>query len=365
MKLKLDREGFVKTLGSVASFAGRENLFPILATVLLEADANELKLTCTDMETGLISRVPSEVAAAGSGCLPAARLLGYTSGLESSGLELYLNGTGSLQVSAGRNKAKFPTLDASGYPDLPEPSGPQYELPAKEFLKALQRALISTARTDGMVAAHRSCIHFEPETAELVLTSADDHRLTLCRVPCGDPPPTAFDLHRDSCTKLYRILKSSSSNAILMYLSENHAWVSIEGSVVIMRRTVGVAYPSYTKRILKREKGAVVTDSKSLLRAIQSACAVSDQNSSAVDLEITADEILVRSAGQAGEVSNSVACVIKDGAPGKMRINRTYLTDFLSLADGPVGFYYPRPSQNEFWIEGNENYRHFIAGMHI
>lgn len=365
MKFTVAREAFLKSLNPACGFAGREGLIPILSNVHINAsDTGALWLTCSDMESGLVSRLDAQVIEGGKGCVSATRLAAYISGVDAPEVQLAVNGSGSMAVFAGRNKAKFPVIEASGYPDLPEMSGDAWTLPLEDFQTALTRTLISTARTDGMVGAHRGAIHFEPSDGKMVMTSADDHRLTLCEVECGCHKFEAFDMHRDSASKLLRLLKASSEATASISLDGNHIFMAVGPSVVLLRRMAGISYPAYAKRIPKPESGGVVVDAKSLLRAIQSARSVSDQTQSAVDLEVTESEIMVRCGGQAGEVSNSVDCVVKDYAPGKLRMNHAYICEFLSLTDGPVGFRYPRPAQNDFWVEGDATYRHFIAGMH-
>ena len=54
MKLTIDRMSLLRPLGQVQSVVERRNTIPILANVVLRADAGELSLTATDMDLSLI-----------------------------------------------------------------------------------------------------------------------------------------------------------------------------------------------------------------------------------------------------------------------------------------------------------------------
>ena len=49
MKLTIERAALLRSLGHVQSVVERRNTIPILANVLIEAEAGKLRLTATDM----------------------------------------------------------------------------------------------------------------------------------------------------------------------------------------------------------------------------------------------------------------------------------------------------------------------------
>ena len=62
MRLTIEKPRLTKALAHVASVVERRNTIPILSNVLLTADANELKLTATDLDMELVETVACTIS---------------------------------------------------------------------------------------------------------------------------------------------------------------------------------------------------------------------------------------------------------------------------------------------------------------
>ena len=71
MKLTIERAALLRSLGHVQSVVERRNTIPILANVLIEAEAGKLRLTATDMDLNIVDEVAAEVADSGATTAPA------------------------------------------------------------------------------------------------------------------------------------------------------------------------------------------------------------------------------------------------------------------------------------------------------
>jgi len=75
MKFKLQKEIFLKLIQTVQSAISTKTSLPILANILIEADKNELKLTATDLDMGISSKLNLQPEIQGAMTLPAKKLL--------------------------------------------------------------------------------------------------------------------------------------------------------------------------------------------------------------------------------------------------------------------------------------------------
>ena len=61
MKFAIDRLSLLRPLGHVSSVVERRNTIPILANIVMRADAGQLSLTATDMEMDIAEQISCSV----------------------------------------------------------------------------------------------------------------------------------------------------------------------------------------------------------------------------------------------------------------------------------------------------------------
>ena len=75
MKIKVQKEAFLKALQKVSNIIGSRTTLPVLANILVEAKDDQLTLTTTDLELRLTTTVAAVVEEPGITTLPAKKLL--------------------------------------------------------------------------------------------------------------------------------------------------------------------------------------------------------------------------------------------------------------------------------------------------
>ena len=65
MEFRIDKDTFLKALQKVQGIVERRNTMPILSNVLIEASPGLIHVTATDLEVGMRSSYPTEVAKEG------------------------------------------------------------------------------------------------------------------------------------------------------------------------------------------------------------------------------------------------------------------------------------------------------------
>ena len=123
MKVTLERNHLLKSLGHVHRVVERRNTYPILANVLLRASDAGLDLRATDLDIEVTENVPAMTATAGTTTVPAHTLYEIVRKL-ADGAEVKLE-TGPRQIEANAlyRRAGFERCEAWGeYLDSPATS---------------------------------------------------------------------------------------------------------------------------------------------------------------------------------------------------------------------------------------------------
>ena len=118
MKLTIDRMSLLRPLGQVQSVVERRNTIPILANVVLQADAGELSLTATDMDMDIATKVGCSVVTTGTATMSAHLLYDIARKLpDGAEVEIAVS-DGQAMVSAGRSSFRLPTLPVEDFPAI-------------------------------------------------------------------------------------------------------------------------------------------------------------------------------------------------------------------------------------------------------
>src|SRR3970040_380475 len=126
MEFTVQRGEFAKELALLQGVVERKTTIPILSNLLLEALADSLRITATDLELGIRSSCPAKVKKGGATTVPAKKLLDYVRQLEEQEIKFKLSegsGGGSLQVSCGRSQVRMAGMARDNFPVLPDCAG--------------------------------------------------------------------------------------------------------------------------------------------------------------------------------------------------------------------------------------------------
>ena len=137
MKVTLERNALLKSLGHVHRVVERRNTYPILANVLLKAADGTVDLRATDLDIEVTESVPAMVATSGTTTVPAHTLYEIVRKL-SDGAEVRLETEGAEQMllTSGRSRFHLACINPDSFPDLK--SGVfthQFSLPAATLLR--------------------------------------------------------------------------------------------------------------------------------------------------------------------------------------------------------------------------------------
>ncbi len=151
---------------------------PILLNFLLTAKDGNLLISATDLEVGIIIKVPAKVEEEGEVSISAKTFVDLVSNIDQEKLTLELK-ENVLMLTADKLKTSFPTLLASEFPKLYETKGEkQAELKKEELDKEIQRVAFSSAGYMGRPALSGVLIRKDSK-GELVIVATDGYRLSL------------------------------------------------------------------------------------------------------------------------------------------------------------------------------------------
>jgi DNA polymerase-3 subunit beta len=170
-------------LNEAVSFAVRllpqRTTLPILSGILIEADANTVRLSVFDHEVSAQVEIIAQVENSGRTLVPGRLLSDIATKLPNAPVEFKLEGT-KVHVACGTTKFALPIMDVAAYPTLPEIPVVSGVVAGDVLATAINQAAAAAMKDD--VQPIYTAIQIETTGDELSLLATDKYRMALVEV---------------------------------------------------------------------------------------------------------------------------------------------------------------------------------------
>ncbi|MGF1499925.1 MAG: DNA polymerase III subunit beta [Elainellaceae cyanobacterium] len=345
MKLLCTQTDFNLHLSLVNRAVPARPSHPILANVLLKADADrqQVSLTGFDLSLGLQSSFSAQVEEAGSLTLPAKLLSDIVSRLPDGEITLASDDESplvSLACASGRYEVRG--MGADDYPELPTIEGGDLaQLPVEALIEGLRGSLFasSTDETKQVLTG----VHLVAEADGLEFAATDGHRLSvvqtvMAETESADMPPEAdsalFDVTvpGKALRELERMLQMhGASEAIAVRFDQGQLVVEWENQRLTSRLLEG-QYPNYRQLIPRQFSRQMTVERRLLLGALERISVLADQKNGIVKLNLDTTQqqlILSVDAPDVGSGKESVPAQISGSENLEIAFNVKYLLEGL------------------------------------
>ena len=317
---------------------------PVLANVLLTADAgtNRLSLTGFDLNLGIQTSLAASVETSGAITLPA-RLLGeivsrlasdspITLATEESGEQVQLTSlSGSYQMRG---------LPADDYPELPMvESGMTLKLQPAGLVQALKGTLFASSADEAKQLLTGVHLRFNAKALEAAAT--DGHRLAVLQVEdaledaaaSSDDAAEGFavTLPARSLREVERLMAGWRSEDPVSLFCDRGQVVCLAADQMVTSRTLEGTYPNYGQLIPDGFNRTLALDRRGLIAALERIAVLADQHNNVVKFTSQPDEGVVQISADAQDVgsgSESLAASLTGDAI-QIAFNVRYLLDGL------------------------------------
>ena len=176
MKFRVEREVLGEAVSWVARALPTRPVVPVLSGLLLEADGDELTLSCFDYEVSARARIPAEVGEPGCALVPGRLLAEITKSLPPAEVEI-ASAADMLILTCGSAEFALVSLPLEDYPKLPALPHAVGSIDGGALAIAAAQVVPSASRDDTLPMLTGVCIDFDG--AELTLAATDRYRLAV------------------------------------------------------------------------------------------------------------------------------------------------------------------------------------------
>ncbi|MCP9857870.1 MULTISPECIES: DNA polymerase III subunit beta [unclassified Cyanobium] len=348
MKLVCSQAELNASLQLVSRAVATRPTHPVLANVLLTADAGtgRLSLTGFDLSLGIQTSLPAAVETSGAITLPA-KMFGEIVARLSTDSPISLScpeGEEQLELTNLSGSYRMRGMPADDYPDLPlAQSGTPIRFHAEALVKGLRATLFASSPDENKQLL--TGVHLRLDGEGLECAATDGHRLAVQRLShaveaAASPNPEAADAEgadfavtvpARSLRELERILSGRSSQEPLSLFCERGQVVVLSADQVLTSRSLDGTYPNYRQLIPPSFQRRLVLDRRAFIAALERVAVLADQHNNVVKISAdpAAGTATIRADAQdVGSGSESLAATI-EGEAIEIAFNVRYLLDGL------------------------------------
>lgn len=402
MQIRVERKTFFKELARTLGVVERKSTMPILANVLLETVGNnELKLTATNLDVGIIGTCEADVKKSGRVAIDVKHLHDVVRELDAekgsskitetksmasspvpsttnfykneSSAPIFLNSLENhwIELIAGKAKFKIAGLAPDEFPALPDvESAKPVPIQASAIRAMLDRTAFSMSTDE--TRYNMNGLYFErvQENGKTLLrmVSTDTHRLSLVdqEVEKGPELKEGIILPRKGIAELRKLADDAGEDDVLFGVSGGTV-LAKHGQTSLIMRLVEGQFPSYDQVIPKSNNNTMTLSKDRFVSTLRRVSVLSSDRVRGVRFQFKPNlMVLTASNPDFGEAHEEVEVNYK-GDPITVGFNAKYLLDALSvLQNDEVSFSLLDDSSPGLLRGiGEDSYTHVIMPMRI
>lgn len=349
MRLKIAKESLLNVLSHVVGVVERRHTLNILSNVKIQASAQALTITGSDLEVELVASMPFAEGAclqAGETTVPARKLMDICKSLPSAALiDLQITEDQRCILKSGNSRFVLGTLPAEDYPLLTTENtqGTQVQVTQRELKRLFEKTSFAMAVQD--VRFYLTGTLLEIDQNQLRAVTTDGHRLALCETSAASTAvqPLQAIVPRKAVGELQRLL-TIEDQPLTLVIGRELLNVTIQvpnrdkeqGNVTVRFTTklIDGKFPDYRRVIPRGGDKHVVIAHDVFKQSLQRVAILSNEKLRGVFLNFYTDTLQLRANNpEQDEASEDLVIQYADEAL-EMSFNAQYLLDVLSVLDG-------------------------------
>ena len=371
MKSALLQENLNKGIGIVGRTVSSRAQLPILANILLEAELGKLKLTSTNLETGVSVWLAAKTETKGKTTLPAKVLTELVATLPQETISLEADGD-KLKISCGRFRSVINGISAAEFPEVPSLKGKETKKEIRLKKELLKAAIEQTAVAAGVDDSRPifTGIKLEICPTGLRLAATDGYRLSVKTVNNFKPGTIKKTLivPARALLELARSLDfDPGEDLVLAPTDEEKQLIFSLPNLEIVTRLLEGEFPDFDKIIPKNFGTKLEVASDELHQAVRAAAVFARDSANIVKFKINSLGLVISAnAPQVGENEIEVEAKVT-GDDSEIAFNSRYLLEMLSIVkaknlllecSGPL-------NPGLFKIPGDSSWLHIIMPVRV
>lgn len=332
MKIICSKANLVKGVSIVSKAVPSRTTMPILECILIDASANEIKLTANDMELGIETVIEGEIVERGIIALDAKFFSEIVRKLPDN--EVVIESDDSFQTIITCEKAKFTIAGKSGedFSYLPYIEKNESITISQFTLKdVVRQTIFSIADNDTNKLMTGEL--FEINENRLRVVSLDGHRISIRNIELKENySPLKVVVPGKTLQEISKIIPGGVDDDVIIYLADNHIVFDFDTTTVVSRLIEG-EYFKIDQMLSSDYETKVKVNKRELLDCIdRSTLLVKEGDKKPIIMNVTDGNMELKITSFIGSMNEDID-IEKDGKDILIGFNPKFFIDALRVID--------------------------------
>ena len=332
MKLICSKSNLLHGVNIVSKAVPTRTTMAILECLLIDASANEIKLTANDMELGIETKIEGEIAERGVIALDAKIFSEIVRKLPDS--DVTIETDASFKTTITCEKAKFNIVGKSGddFSYIPYIERNEPIIMSQFTLKeVIRQTIFSIADNDNNKLMTGEL--FEIEENDLKVVSLDGHRISIRNIELkNNYSHKKVVVPGKTLQEVSKILPGSAEDEVSIFLTDNHIVFEFENTTVVSRLIEG-EYFKIEQMLSSDYETKVKINKRELLDCIDRATLlVKEGDKKPIIMNITDDSMELKINSFIGSMNEDID-ISKEGKDILIGFNPKFFIDALRVID--------------------------------
>ena len=323
MKLENHKKDLIGPINTVQKAISGRTPLPILEGIYFKAENNQITLMGTDGEISIQSTVAAKVIEEGEIVL-GSRLFGdIIRKLPSATIYLTLT-EHNLNIRCQQSKFNIMGQSTQEFPQMPEINDPvKIQLARESLVDSLRSTSFAVSLDDLRMALTGVLLDCKP--GKMSFVALDGYRMALNELEIQSDAEIQAIVPARACTEIVRLL-DDSLDTILIELADNYIKIDL-GSTIFVSKLINGEFFQYQGLVRNDHKINVKLRRQDFVQGLERANLLAkEERSNLVKLDISANEILIESHSDIGDVHELIPCTT-EGEGLKIAFNSKYLLE--------------------------------------
>lgn len=333
MRLTVPQADLLPALQSVSRSVGIRSTLPVLANVLIQADDNQLVLSSTNLEIGVIKTLKAEISEPGAVTIPAKTLVEVIASLSGEIVTLEAS-EAQIHISTKKFKASLNGIPATEFPNIPLASEGGISINPKVLQQALPEITFAAASDDGRPILTGILTQLKKSTLELVAT--DGFRLSHKTLPVDQTTDLDVLIPRRTFEEVVRLISEEKTDTTLeIATSEGQNQIVFKiGDTQLSSRLIEGQFPNWERIVPTTFESTATVDRSDLLKAVKLASVFARDNSNIIRISCSSEGLTLTSeAKELGGQETQIEATV-EGKDLTVAFNSRFLIESLSSCPG-------------------------------
>lgn len=365
MKLICSKQNLLYGVNIVSKAVPTRTTMAILECILIDASANEIKLTANDMELGIETKIEGQIEERGIIALDAKIFSEIVRKLPDS--DVTIETDSNFQTTITCEKAKFNIVGKSGddFSYIPFIERNESVHISQFTLKeVIRQTIFSIADNDNNKLMTGEL--FEINENELKVVSLDGHRISIRKIQLKENyEHKKVVVPGKTLQEVSKILPGNADSEVDIYITENHIVFEFDNTTVVSRLIEG-EYFKIEQMLSSDYETKVKINKRELLDCIDRATLlVKEGDKKPIIMNVTDDSVQLKINSFIGSMDEEID-VKKDGKDILIGFNPKFFIDALRVIDDEeVALYMVNPKAPCFIKDDDETYIYLILPVNF